>query len=144
MFGIVGIVRGRRVGLRSRDRRERTLDLEGVEGDKRGKEAIRARREELKGWKRISVNIGEENEEGVWVECEENVHHLRVRQRPLGGGGGNRGDMEGHVGKEKSKGDSYHSDGRGGRVLGMGICGNKDVMQGAGGEVEQEEQGRGR
>ncbi|KAK5923244.1 hypothetical protein CgunFtcFv8_000232 [Champsocephalus gunnari] len=58
--------------------------LKGIKEGK-GKEAIRARREELKGWKRISVNIGEEKEEGDWVECEENVHHLRVRQRPFGG-----------------------------------------------------------
>ncbi|KAK5913343.1 hypothetical protein CgunFtcFv8_007881 [Champsocephalus gunnari] len=55
--------------------------------------------------------------------------------------GGNSGDREGHVGKEKCKGDAYHSDGRGERVFGLGICGNKDVMQGTGGEVEQEEEG---
>ncbi|KAK5923134.1 hypothetical protein CgunFtcFv8_000132 [Champsocephalus gunnari] len=24
-------------------------------------------------------------DEGVWVECKENVHHLMVRQRPFGG-----------------------------------------------------------
>ncbi|KAI4815396.1 hypothetical protein KUCAC02_005542 [Chaenocephalus aceratus] len=58
-----------------------------MRGKKEGKEkaATRARREELKGWKRISVNIGKVNDKGVWVECKENVHHLRVRQRPFGG-----------------------------------------------------------
>ncbi|KAJ4936117.1 hypothetical protein JOQ06_017641, partial [Pogonophryne albipinna] len=49
---------------------------------KEGKEkaATRARREELKGWKSISVNIGEVNDKGVWVECKENVHHLRISE----------------------------------------------------------------
>ncbi|KAI4832195.1 hypothetical protein KUCAC02_015170 [Chaenocephalus aceratus] len=58
-----------------------------MRGKKEGKEkaATRARREELKGWKRISVNIGKVNDKGVWVECKENVHHLRVRQRAFGG-----------------------------------------------------------
>ncbi|KAK5902868.1 hypothetical protein CesoFtcFv8_008084 [Champsocephalus esox] len=53
------------------------------EREMREKAATRARREELKGWKRISVNIGKVNDKGVWVECKENVHLLRVR--PFGG-----------------------------------------------------------
>ncbi|KAI4823854.1 hypothetical protein KUCAC02_012409 [Chaenocephalus aceratus] len=97
--------------------KEKDLLEREMRGKKEGKEkaATRARREELKGWKRISVNIGKVNDKGVWVECKENVHHLRVRQRAFGGGegGGNRGDMEGHVGKEKSKGNSCHSGRRG-------------------------------
>ncbi|KAK5927022.1 hypothetical protein CgunFtcFv8_022550 [Champsocephalus gunnari] len=58
-----------------------------MRGKKEGKEkaATRARREELKGWKRISVNIGKVNDKGVLVECKQNVHHLRVRQRAFGG-----------------------------------------------------------
>ncbi|KAK5883560.1 hypothetical protein CesoFtcFv8_019876 [Champsocephalus esox] len=55
-----------------------------MRGGKRRKRESSHKSEEG-GGKRISVNIGKVNDKGVWVESKENVHHLRVRQRPFGG-----------------------------------------------------------
>ncbi|KAK5895549.1 hypothetical protein CgunFtcFv8_009233 [Champsocephalus gunnari] len=55
-----------------------------MRGKKEGKEKA-ATGGRSSGAGSASVNIGKVNDKGVWVECKEDVHHLRVRQRAFGG-----------------------------------------------------------